>query len=207
MASKTDLLLLLAILTLLGLYYSITTIADNHTPPPPTPPSPTILSQLETTQLSYRDQLVQRETIPHSKTLGFTKIYVLSLPNRTDRRNRMLKLGRALGVELEFVDAVDKNSKCVQWIGERVWETRERKAALMVSRRRRRRLLWEARSLLSADRELTDGNDAPISGSNTAYYSRYYRWSRDRQSLVVPLSRQGRSRSLPFRQRRALPKI
>lgn len=114
--------------------HSLTHLLHNtfNTPyhPPPSPPVPVPPPPRTRT---YRQLLEERESTPHSPTLGFDKILVLSLPGRADRRERMLKLGRALGLELEFVDAVDKTSDLVRWIGERVWEMRERKREILVS--------------------------------------------------------------------------
>lgn len=46
----------------------------------------------------------------------------------------MRKLANALGLEIVFVDAVDKESPFIRWIAERVLEVRQRKARLIVSR-------------------------------------------------------------------------
>ena len=86
--------------------------------------------------LSYRQHLhlttSPKSQLVHSTTLGFSHIYVLSLPNRTDRREMMRKLARALGLEIIFVDALDKESPVISWIAERVLEVRMRKARLIV---------------------------------------------------------------------------
>ena len=87
--------------------------------------------------LAYRNHLELTTSpvsqITHSPTLGFSHIYVLSLPHRTDRRDDMRKLGRALGLELTFIDAAKKEEPFFQWIAERVAETRVKRRALMVS--------------------------------------------------------------------------
>lgn len=67
----------------------------------------------------------------HSPTLTFSNIYVLSLAHRTDRRTRMNKLARALGLRITFVDATRKDGPLVRWIAERVQEIRERKRAIL----------------------------------------------------------------------------
>ncbi|KAK4697252.1 hypothetical protein P7C70_g8241, partial [Phenoliferia sp. Uapishka_3] len=109
------------------------------------PPSP--LSQLpswssypyspSTSDLSYRNHLELTTSpnaqITHSPTLGFSNIYVLSLPHRLDRRDDMGKLARALGLNITFVDAANKDDNFFGWIAERVAETRAVRAALMVS--------------------------------------------------------------------------
>jgi len=94
-------------------------------------------SQSNTQLLAYRKYL-EETTSPssyttHSPTLTFDHIYVLSLPNRTDRRNEMQKLANALGIEIEFVDASDKNEPFFQWIAERVGESRKLRKQIMVS--------------------------------------------------------------------------
>lgn len=85
--------------------------------------------------LNYRNHLLSTSlnTSNHSNTLTFTSIYVLSLPNRIDRRQEMLKLGDALGLSFKFVDAFDKNGNWVKWIAERVKEIREIKRLEIVS--------------------------------------------------------------------------
>ncbi|KAK4049216.1 hypothetical protein OIO90_005505 [Microbotryomycetes sp. JL221] len=97
--------------------------------------SSSLTSSKQRDALTYR-QFLERTTSPttqleHSKTLGFSRIYVLSLPTRLDRRRDMLQLAEALGVEIEFVDAADKNESFIQWIGERVAETRANKRQLI----------------------------------------------------------------------------
>ena len=88
--------------------------------------------------LAYRQHL-EETTSPahfkHSRTLTFTHIYVLSLAKRTDRRERMSKIARALGLELTFVDAMDKADPAMGWIGERVAETRKKKVKLIAKAR------------------------------------------------------------------------
>lgn len=39
-------------------------------------------------------------------TLGFQKIYVISMPSRTDKRDAMVLAAFYTGIDLEFVDAV-----------------------------------------------------------------------------------------------------
>lgn len=92
--------------------------------------------------LSYRKHLElttsPQSQLVHSPTLTFSHIYVLSLPNRTDRREMMTKLAKALGLEIIFVDAVDKESPFIRWIAEQVLEVRKRKSRLIVSQILRR---------------------------------------------------------------------
>ena len=69
--------------------------------------------------------------LQHSPTLGFTHIYVLSLPHRTDRRKTMSKLAAALGIHVTFIDAVTKESSVISWIAERASEVRDLKRRLI----------------------------------------------------------------------------
>ncbi|GAA6017739.1 hypothetical protein JCM11491_001188 [Sporobolomyces phaffii] len=79
--------------------------------------------------LEYRQQLElatsPAQFLTHSPTLAFSHIYVLSLPSRQDRRDQMTQLARALGITIEFVDAMDKQSPVFGWIADRVQETRK----------------------------------------------------------------------------------
>ncbi|GAA5946829.1 hypothetical protein JCM3765_002034 [Sporobolomyces pararoseus] len=79
--------------------------------------------------LTYRQELELSTSPPsflvHSPTLTFSKIYVLSLPSRKDRRETISNLASALGLKVEFVDAMDKEEEVFGWIGERVAETRK----------------------------------------------------------------------------------
>ncbi|KAI5480223.1 hypothetical protein MNV49_001551 [Pseudohyphozyma bogoriensis] len=88
---------------------------------------------------SYRQHL-DETTSPahfrHSRTLTFDAIYVLSLPAREDRRSTIIKLAKALDIDVQFVDAVDKHSSVIGWIGERVAETRKRKKDLLIKARK-----------------------------------------------------------------------
>ncbi|GAA5910903.1 hypothetical protein JCM6882_001926 [Rhodosporidiobolus microsporus] len=69
---------------------------------------------------------------PLSSTLGFSRILVLSLPSRTDRRVEMRKLGSALGLDFEMADATNgREEKWVSWMEERAGEVRRRKMELM----------------------------------------------------------------------------
>ena len=85
--------------------------------------------------LSYHAHL-EKEHAPHSytthsPTLSFGHIYVISLPRRTDRRLRMDKIARALGLSFTYVDAMSKEAPLVGWIAERVHEIRSRKRPLL----------------------------------------------------------------------------
>lgn len=83
---------------------------------------------------SYRKHLeAQHGPVPsfRSPTLGFSHIYVLSLPKRIDRRERMSKLAKALGLHFTFVDATSKDSNFIRWIGERTAEIRRLKRKLL----------------------------------------------------------------------------
>lgn len=85
--------------------------------------------------LSYR-RLLELTTSPrnfnrHHATLGFSHIYCISLPHRTDRRETMNKIAAALGIRLTFVDAVPKEHSVVGWIGEQASIVRRKKLKLM----------------------------------------------------------------------------
>ncbi|KAH8922393.1 hypothetical protein BT69DRAFT_1205250, partial [Atractiella rhizophila] len=68
----------------------------------------------------------------HSSTLTFSRIYVLSLPHRTDRRERMTKLASALGLRITFVDAsVGDDDGLMGWIAERVKEVKDLKRPVL----------------------------------------------------------------------------
>ena len=82
--------------------------------------------------LAYRQRLeANSDRFKHSRTLTFSKIFVLSLTKRIDRRARMVKLADALGLEFTFVDATDKDDGVIAWIGERVVEIRRMKADII----------------------------------------------------------------------------
>ncbi|KAM0747280.1 hypothetical protein T439DRAFT_329028 [Meredithblackwellia eburnea MCA 4105] len=93
-----------------------------------------------TDSLAYRNHLELTTSPPaqitHDEHLGFSNIYVLSLPHRTDRRDDMLKLASALGITITFIDAAVKDEPFFQWIAERVAETRKERVALMAKTRR-----------------------------------------------------------------------
>lgn len=69
----------------------------------------------------------------HSPTLTFDHIYVLSLTKRTDRRTRMSKIARALGLSFTYVDGTDKDLPLIGWIAERVKEVRDRKRRILAT--------------------------------------------------------------------------
>ena len=85
--------------------------------------------------LSYRNHLEKQHSphsyTKHSPTLTFGHIYVLSLPHRTDRRSRMGKIARALGLRFDFIDATSKDAPLIGWIAERVKEIRVRKKTIL----------------------------------------------------------------------------
>lgn len=93
--------------------------------------------------MAYRAHLERTTSLPaqllHSPTLTFDHIYVLSLPSRPDRRREMDQLARAHGIELTFVDAVNKSEPFIKWIAERAAEVRPQRLEVMVS------LVWTRR--------------------------------------------------------------
>jgi Glycosyltransferase family 25 (LPS biosynthesis protein) len=69
------------------------------------------------------------DTAPHSKTLGVAdRLYVVSLPSRTDRREIMADLERAMDLEFTWHDATDYHTKDVEVILERIrwWRNENR---------------------------------------------------------------------------------
>ncbi|KAK4046730.1 hypothetical protein OIV83_005835 [Microbotryomycetes sp. JL201] len=104
-------------------------------PPMLRPPLYSNSASNQDASLEYRLMLEKTTSPPrqmeHSPTLGFSKIYVLSLPTRQDRRDEMSKLAKALGITVEFVDAANKDESFIQWIGERIAETRKQRRQLM----------------------------------------------------------------------------
>ncbi|GAA5821581.1 hypothetical protein JCM11251_000920 [Rhodosporidiobolus azoricus] len=113
---------------------------------PPLPSSPPSEEQLQLDPLAYRKYLEATTAFSpafttHDRAAGFDHIYVLSLPSRKDRRKDMLKMAKALGVEIEFIDAADKKEPFIKWIAERVSESREE----------RRRVMAEAQDLDPSD--------------------------------------------------------
>lgn len=79
---------------------------------------------------TYRERLEASSNrfIP-SQTLSFDKIFVLSLPKRIERRERMTKLAKALELKFEFILATPKESNVIDWIGERIYQIRLLKRA------------------------------------------------------------------------------
>ena len=87
------------------------------------------------TGTTYREHLEQTTSpsgFTHSPTLGFSKIYVLALASRQERRDRMKQIARALGITVTFVEATPAEAKVVRWIGERAKEMREKKVELLL---------------------------------------------------------------------------
>ncbi|GAA5826125.1 hypothetical protein JCM11251_007174 [Rhodosporidiobolus azoricus] len=71
-------------------------------------------------------------TSPLNSTLGFSRISVLSLPSRLDRRAEMEKLAHVAGLSFDVVDAVDgRKEEWVQWVEERVGEVRRTKLRMI----------------------------------------------------------------------------
>lgn len=81
---------------------------------------------------TYRQRLELYSTA-HSPTLTFNHIYVVSLPNRTDRRERMKRIASALGLQITFVDALNKDSPMILWIGEQVFRMRDKKRPFLAA--------------------------------------------------------------------------
>lgn len=82
-------------------------------------------THLESQHSPYEASSLSEDSIT---TLGFSHIYVISTPGQdSKRRERMMKLGRALGVDFTFVEAIKPDSSVLIWIAERVKDIRERK--------------------------------------------------------------------------------
>ena len=81
--------------------------------------------------LAYRRQ-IQLATAQRAKRPAFDHVYVLSLPAREDRRADMRQLAQALAIDITFVDAADKDEPFLQWIAERVAESRKLRRQVMV---------------------------------------------------------------------------
>ncbi|KAL1661220.1 hypothetical protein GGF50DRAFT_105509 [Schizophyllum commune] len=83
---------------------------------------------------SFRDRLVNvrpLDRLPHSRTLGLTRIMVISLPHRTDRRARMSLLANALDADFGFFDGTLSTSDEITRIVEHVRVQREREGVLL----------------------------------------------------------------------------
>ncbi|GAA5956648.1 hypothetical protein JCM21900_002325 [Sporobolomyces salmonicolor] len=119
---------------LLLLLTSTYTIHRSRVRPVPSAVLSTFLHDPSNT-LSYRRHLEQTTSPPsqlhHSPTLTFDHIYVLSLPARTDRREQMSQLAKALGLKITFVDASLKDEPFIRWIAERVVEVRKERLRIM----------------------------------------------------------------------------
>ncbi|EGG10632.1 uncharacterized protein MELLADRAFT_103329 [Melampsora larici-populina 98AG31] len=87
------------------------------------------------TPLTYRNQIesitTSRFILNRSNTLSFDHIYVLSLPNNFKRRQRIQKIGNALELNFTFIDAIEKNSSVIDWIGSKVKEIRNKKRKIL----------------------------------------------------------------------------
>jgi hypothetical protein len=132
----------LVALTFTLAFYATTTLPPPSMPHFLAPNTSHILSdqpvQYPDDSLTYRHHLETTTSPPrysHSSTLTFTTIYVLTLSKRGDRRARMDKLARALGLKFVYFEATDKEDPVVSWIGERVYEIRERKRDWLSSKR------------------------------------------------------------------------
>ena len=82
--------------------------------------------------LAYRRQIQLATTQPRDPEPAFDHVYVLSLPAREDRRADMRQLAQALAIDITFVDAADKEEPFLQWIAERVAESRKLRRQVMV---------------------------------------------------------------------------
>ncbi|KZT61847.1 hypothetical protein CALCODRAFT_427186 [Calocera cornea HHB12733] len=68
----------------------------------------------------------------HSRTLGvFSRIYVVSLSSRTDRRERMEELSEALDIDVEYWNATEKNADIITGLMERRRERIQRNTSVL----------------------------------------------------------------------------
>lgn len=92
-----------------------------------------------TDPLAYRRQIQLATTTtqqPRARPrAAFDHVYVLSLPAREDRRADMQQLAQALAIDIDFVDAADKDEPFLQWIAERVAESRHLRRQVMAEAR------------------------------------------------------------------------
>ncbi|KZT38747.1 hypothetical protein SISSUDRAFT_1033120 [Sistotremastrum suecicum HHB10207 ss-3] len=112
--------LLVAVL-FIALISSLSTAARYATPH--TNNSSTLLDEDE----AYRARISairSTDTRPHSKTLGVAdNVYLITLPQRTDRRERMDKIARALDITFTYFEGTDHHSERVAKIMDRVkWQ-------------------------------------------------------------------------------------
>ncbi|GAA5968542.1 hypothetical protein JCM8115_004210 [Rhodotorula mucilaginosa] len=85
--------------------------------------------------LAYRRQIQLATTQPRDPEPAFDHVYVLSLPAREDRRADMRQLAQALAIDITFVDAADREEPFLQWIAERVAESRKLRRQVMAEAR------------------------------------------------------------------------
>lgn len=111
---------------------------SNIEPPPIAPPSAIPPPKAPGhSYLDYRNQLTSSPYSPlqykHTESLGFSHLYVVSLPSRSDRRKRMSDIAAALGARVTFIDATStaENKSLINWIGERVLEVRNQKRKIL----------------------------------------------------------------------------
>jgi len=74
-------------------------------------------------QLTYHQRLSTVrpwEGLAHDSRLGvFSRIYVMSLPQRSDRRAHMAELASAVDIDVEYWDATDKDDPLITTLMER----------------------------------------------------------------------------------------
>lgn len=74
------------------------------------------------------------QDVSHSNfTSPFDHIYVVSLPNRADRREQMSLIASALQLNITFIDAMPSTSPLITYIAEQVHATRQRKAEYLAA--------------------------------------------------------------------------
>lgn len=90
-------------------------------------------------RLAYRMHLEENHS-PHaysiddSSTLGFDHIYVVSVASAVQRRAQITKVAEAHGLNFQMFDAVAKDLPVIDWIADRVVETRETRRPILASK-------------------------------------------------------------------------
>lgn len=90
-------------------------------------------------RLAYRAQLEQfhgphNYTAAANSTFGFEHIYVVSLETAVGRRAQMSEIAAAQAIDIEMFDAVDMHLPVIDWIADRVVETREARRPVLAKK-------------------------------------------------------------------------
>lgn len=136
MARSTAMLAVLVTLAATALLSTVTVWHLSSSTLDPPPGNGWYTRWRSTDPLAYRRQIQLATTTtqqPRARPrAAFDHVYVLSLPAREDRRADMQQLAQALAIDIDFVDAADKDEPFLQWIAERVAESRHLRRQVMV---------------------------------------------------------------------------